>query len=61
VAKCLGRPARVWVVRLGEQHDPLHGLGEQKEALLRQRYREDHVWRLRNMTLALLVLNTRRP
>ena len=55
VARCLGTPPRVWVVRMGELSDPLTGLGRGKESVLRNGYRVEKVWRLRNVTLALLV------
>ena len=55
VARCLGTPDRVWVVRMGELSDPLRGLGSGKETVLRNGYRVEKVWRLRNVTLALLV------
>ena len=54
VARCLGRPGRVWVLRMGDQADPLSGLGAAKERILRTRYRVDHVWHLRNVTVAVL-------
>jgi mannosyltransferase len=55
VARCLGKPPRVWVVRLGELSDPLRGLGSDKEKVLRGGYHVAKVWRLRNTTLALMV------
>jgi mannosyltransferase len=55
VARCLGTPQRVWVVRMGELSDPLRGLGSGKETALRGRYHVAKVWRLRNTTLALMV------
>ena len=55
VARCLGHPARVWVVRLGSLADPLDGLGAAKESALRVQYRVREVWRPHQMTVALLV------
>lgn len=55
VARCLGKPDRVWVVRMGELPDPLRGLGAGKETVLRNGYHVVKVWRLRNTTLALLA------
>ncbi len=55
VARCLGTPDRVWVVRMGDLSDPLSGLGTGKEKVLRHGYHVEKVWRLRNVTLALLV------
>ena len=55
VARCLGKPPRVWVVRMGELSDPLRGLGSDKEKVLRGGYHVAKVWRLRNTTLALMV------
>jgi mannosyltransferase len=55
VARCLGKPQRVWVVRMGELSDPLNGLGRDKEKVLRGGYHVAKVWRLRNTTLALMV------
>jgi mannosyltransferase len=57
VAKCLGGTQRLWVVRLGEQADPIHAIGDPpKERLLRTRYQVAQVWRLTGLTLALLVV-----
>ncbi len=55
VAGCLGGTRRLWVVRLGEQADPVQDLGGAKERLLRTRYQVAQVWRPAGLTLALLV------
>lgn len=55
VATCLGDPPRVWVVRLGHHDDPLRGLGQQKEMVLRQRYRAEKAVHLPGFTLGLVV------
>jgi mannosyltransferase len=55
VAKCLGNTRRLWVIRPGEQKDPIHAIGDQKERLLRTRYQVTQVWQLTGVTLALLV------
>jgi mannosyltransferase len=55
VAACLGKPERVWVIRLGELDDSLAGLGPDKTEILRSRYRVEQVWRPDQLTLALLV------
>jgi mannosyltransferase len=54
-AACLGSPARLWVVRLGDRPDPLAGLGVGKETLVRQRFRVEEVWRPSGFTVALLT------
>lgn len=54
VARCLGNPGRIWVIRLGSLADPLDGLGPAKEVALRG-YRVDRVWRPGQMTVALFV------
>ncbi|MDZ5445421.1 glycosyltransferase family 39 protein [Micromonospora sp. 4G57] len=55
VARCLHGARRLWVVRLGEQPDPVHGIGGAKEQLLRKTYQVAQVWRPTGLTLALLV------
>ncbi|MDT5025267.1 MAG: mannosyltransferase [Micromonosporaceae bacterium] len=60
VAKCLGDTSRLWVVRLGEQKDPIRATGAQKERLLRTRYRVAQVWQQTGLTLALLVADRAR-
>jgi mannosyltransferase len=51
-------PPRFWVVRLGYLDDALQGLGEEKETLLRTRYREQQTWRKYPFTVALVVRKT---
>jgi mannosyltransferase len=51
---CLGKPQRVWVVRLGTLDDPLAGIGPDKEDLLRQDYRVNRIWYPAGITIALL-------
>ncbi|XTZ17636.1 glycosyltransferase family 39 protein [Micromonospora echinospora] len=58
VATCLGTPQRVWVVRTGRFDDPLRGLGDSKEPLLRGQYDVERVFRPTGYTVALLL---RRP
>jgi mannosyltransferase len=55
LAACLdtAAPARLWVVRMRTQPDPLHGLGAPKEDLLRSRYRLVNIWLLNGLTVAL--------
>lgn len=55
VAKCLGRTGRLWVVRIGEQRDPIQGIGQAKEQVLRTKYQVTQVWYPKRLTLALLV------
>jgi mannosyltransferase len=55
VARCLRGARRLWVVRLGEQPDPVRAIGGAKEQLLRTRYQVAQVWRPTGLTLALLV------
>ncbi|MEO3777245.1 glycosyltransferase family 39 protein [Micromonospora sp. B11E3] len=55
VADCLRDTRRLWVVRLGERADPLHGMAGDKERVLRTAYRVAQVWRPTGLTLALLV------
>ncbi|MFC0008089.1 glycosyltransferase family 39 protein [Micromonospora siamensis] len=57
VSRCLGKPGRVWVVRLRELDDPVQGLGAEKEKVLRSGYRTEQVWRPTGLTLALMVRN----
>lgn len=58
VATCVNNTKRIWVVRLGYQHDPLHGLDGAKEDVLRQRYDVAQVWHLNGFTLALTRLKS---
>jgi mannosyltransferase len=55
VAHCLSTTTRLWIVRLGQQSDPLLGLDGDKEAVVRQRYQVKQVWLLTGLTLALAV------
>ena len=55
VAARLAAPRRVWVVRLGYRTDPLHGLGADREALVRDRFRQAEVTHPAGFTVALLV------
>ncbi len=55
VASCLGEPARVWVLRVGDRNDPLFQLGEAKEDVLREYYEVEQIWHPTGLTLALLV------
>jgi mannosyltransferase len=48
-------PPRIWVLRYQDQTDPLRGLGEPKESLLRSRYRLAHLWLLKGLTVGLLT------
>jgi mannosyltransferase len=54
---CLGERERLWIVRTGTLADPLAGIGESKEDLLRERYRVTAVWHPTGLTLALLERN----
>jgi mannosyltransferase len=55
LAACLDNadPPRVWVVRMRTQADPLHGLGDAKEDLLRSRYHLTGLWLPGGLTVAL--------
>ncbi|GAA2216651.1 glycosyltransferase family 39 protein [Micromonospora olivasterospora] len=55
VAGGLRDTRRLWVVRVGERADPLHGIAGEKERVLRTTYRVAQVWRPTGLTLALLV------
>jgi mannosyltransferase len=57
VPVCLGRPARVWVVRKGAFDNPVRQVGPAKEAALKP-YSVARTWRVRGFSIALLV---RRP
>jgi len=52
--RCLGDARRVWVIRLGTMDDPLTGLGEAKEDLLRQQYQLSRIWYPAGLTIAVL-------
>jgi mannosyltransferase len=60
LAGCLAAadPPRIWVLRYQSHPDPLDGIGEPKESLLRARYRLAGVWSVRALTVGLL---TRQP
>ncbi len=53
LAACLDDTPRLWVLRYQNLSDPLAGIGQPKEDLLRQRYRLDRLWLLRGLTVAL--------
>ena len=55
---CLSGNQRVWVVRNGVVVDPIAGLGQSKEDLLRADYEINNVWYPTGLTVALL---TRKP
>jgi mannosyltransferase len=55
LARCLGDPPRLWVVRYGTLADPLAGIGAEKERLLRGRYTMGGVHHTRNLTVGLLI------
>jgi mannosyltransferase len=58
-ATCVGDPPpRLWVVRLGYLPDAVQGLGEEKETLVRTRYREQQTWWPDGFTVALWVRTT---
>jgi mannosyltransferase len=59
LAACLDRtaPDRLWMIRLKTQTDPLTGIGEPKETLLRSHFRLARLWLVRGLTLALYVRN----
>ncbi len=48
-----GDPARMWVIRRGSQPDPLDGIGDAKENLLRARYRLVRIWFVKGLTMGL--------
>ena len=50
---CLGKPARVWVVRTGAHDDPLAGLDPAKQDALRTAYAPVQVWRPAGFTVGL--------
>ncbi|HKT01245.1 MAG TPA: glycosyltransferase family 39 protein [Rugosimonospora sp.] len=50
-------PARMWVVRRNTQPDPLLGIGQAKDTLLRARYHMLRLWLLKGLTIALYVRN----
>jgi mannosyltransferase len=46
-------PPRMWIIRFAAQTDPLAGLGQPKEDLLRARYRIARLWLVKGLTVAL--------
>jgi mannosyltransferase len=48
-------PPRIWVLRYETQLDPLRGIGEPKETLLRSRYRLARLWLVKGLTVGLLT------
>jgi mannosyltransferase len=55
VAPCLGDTKRLWVIRLGQEKDPLRAIGDTKEKLLRAKFEVRSTWHLTGLTLGLLV------
>jgi mannosyltransferase len=55
LSACLSENQRVWVVRIGVVADPLAGLGQSKEDLLRPDYEITKVWHPTGLTVALLI------
>ncbi|MFJ6198154.1 glycosyltransferase family 39 protein [Micromonospora sp. NPDC092111] len=55
LATCLRGVRRLWVIRLGDQADPVRAIGAAKERALRSGYQVAQVWRPTGFTLALLV------
>lgn len=51
----IGVTPRIWVVRLQRPSDPLVGLGDGKEEVLRQHYRQVWQWLPSSFTLSLLM------
>ncbi|MGI5243879.1 glycosyltransferase family 39 protein [Dactylosporangium sp. CA-139066] len=56
VDACLGRTARVWLVRVGTLDSPLTGLEAGKDGALRVRYTAAQTWNLTGLTLTLFTL-----
>lgn len=54
-AECLAGVARVWVVALGEQKDPLRPMERQKAAALRSGYAATQIWTVPGLTVALFT------
>jgi mannosyltransferase len=54
ISACLNGNQRLWVVRTAVLSDPLAGLGQSKEDLLRTQYELDQVWYPSGLTVALL-------
>jgi mannosyltransferase len=57
VPKCLGKAARVWVIRADSLIDPLAGLEAAKDGALRVDYSVAHTWHFTGLALTLFVLN----
>jgi mannosyltransferase len=57
LAACLAaaNPDRIWVLRYETQPDPLVGIGEPKETLLRSRYHLARLWLVKGLTVGLLT------
>jgi mannosyltransferase len=55
LAGCLSGTTRLWVLRYQNLADPLTGLGQPKEDLLRSRYRLAKLWLVRGLTVALYL------
>jgi mannosyltransferase len=57
LAGCLAAadPDRIWVLRYQSRPDPLDGIGEPKESLLRSHFRLAHVWLVNGLTVGLLT------
>ncbi|GIH12769.1 glycosyltransferase family 39 protein [Rugosimonospora africana] len=57
LAGCLAAadPPRIWVLRYQTHPDPLDGIGEPKESLLRAHYRLARVWLVKGLTVGLLT------
>jgi mannosyltransferase len=55
VARCLRNRKRVWVLRLGNQTDPLQNLGGTKGTVLRNGYYVSSAWYPRGLTVALVL------
>ena len=45
-------PPRMWVLRYGNLPDPLAGIGQPTEDVLRSRYRLEQLWLVRGLTVA---------
>ena len=54
-ASCLDTTPRLWVLRYQNLADPLAGIGQPKEDLLRSRYRLEKLWLVRGLTVALYL------
>jgi len=56
VNACLGKTARIWLVRVGSFDSPLTGLEAGKDGALRVRYDAKENWKLTGLTLTLFTL-----